>query len=168
MTPAERLALSRLAIVEHLERREHGHDHRDGQADQASADAKQSDGGDTRSAGREGNRRPGQGQSRRSGWLGGMTRAARTWWRHHPAQLALEVATPTLRSYMRRKPFQVLGISLAVGAALVVTRPWRLVSLTTVLIAMVKSSQLTDVVMSALTDVHDWQPAAGEGARRRG
>ena len=171
MTPAERLALSRLAIVDYLERREHGRDHRDAQSDQASAEAEaeaDAEGDGDREAAQPAGRRPSQRQSHRSGWLGGVTRAARTWWRHHPAQLALEMATPTLQSYMRRKPFQVLGISVAVGAALAVTRPWRLISLTTVLIAVVKSSQLTGVVMSALTDVHDWQPAASEGARRLG
>jgi hypothetical protein len=41
------------------------------------------------------------------------------------------------------------------------------VSLTTVLIALVKSSQLTGTLMSALTDVHDWHPAS-DGARRQG
>ena len=105
---------------------------------------------------------------RRRGWLGGLTNAARAWWRSHPAQLALEVVTPALQSYTRRKPFQVLGIAAAAGAAIVVTRPWRLISVTTVLIALVKSSQLSGVLMSALTDVHDWQPAADEGVRRRG
>lgn len=90
--------------------------------------------------------------------------AARTWWRHHPAQLAVEMVTPALQSYTRHRPFQALGISAAVGAAVVITRPWRLISLTTVLIALVKSSQLTGVLMSAVTDVHYWQPAASEGA----
>lgn len=169
MTPAERLARSRLAIVEHLERREHGRDHRDDRADEADTDT-QAEADEESESGAAPRARPrsAQRQSRRSGWLGGVTRAARTWWRHHPAQLALEMATPTLQSYMRRKPFQVLGVSVAVGAALVATRPWRLISLTTVLIAVVKSSPLTGVVMSALTDVYDWQPAAGEGARKRG
>lgn len=167
MTPAERLALSRLAIVEHLQGREHGRGHRDAQEDEAGANMP-GDGAVRRSAGGDAARRPPQGPSRRGGWFGGMISAARSWWRHHPAQLALEMATPPLQSYMRRKPFQVLGISVAVGAVLVMTRPWRLVSLTTVLIAVVKSSPLSGVVMSALTNMHDWQPATGESARRRG
>lgn len=155
MTPAERLARSRLAIVQHLEGREHRHEPRGAQPDDAT-DA------DTDGAPRA--ERAGawsrQSSRRRSGWFGGVTSAARTWWRHHPAQLAVEMVTPALQSYTRRRPFQVLGISAAVGAAVVVTRPWRLISLTTVLIAVVKSSQLTGALMSALTDVHDWQPAA--------
>lgn len=138
MTPAEKLDRSRLAIIEYLERREHRGEPR---ADDGSPDDGDGDGhffsGD--------------------GWLGGVTSAARAWWRHHPAQLALEMATPSLRSYMRRRPFQVLALSAGVGALLVVTRPWRLISLTTLVVAIVKSSQLSGVVMSALSDAHGWQ-----------
>ncbi|MDB5946887.1 MAG: hypothetical protein JWQ33_1913 [Ramlibacter sp.] len=160
MTPAERLARSRLAIVEHLQRREHRHDHRSAEADAASEEAD--------AAGGQGDARQSRQSRRGGGWFAGVSGAARSWWRHHPAQLAFELVTPGLQSYARRKPFQVLGISAAVGAALVITRPWRLISLTTVLIAVVKSSQLTGAVMSALTDVHDWQPAPPQGTRRQG
>ena len=164
MTPAERLARSRLAIVEYLDHREQRHDDRptSGEDAEGGADVDAADSVDGKGANRRA-RRP-----RSRGWLGGVMNAARTWWRDHPAQLALEIVTPALQSYTRRKPFQVLGISAAAGAAIVVTRPWRLISLTTVLIALVKSSQLTGVLMSALTDVHEWQPSAGAGARRRG
>ena len=140
MTPAERLALSRLAIIEHLERRERRHDPHSVERDEERAD-------------NDGTARPPRRAGR--GWFGGAVNAAKTWWNHHPAQLALELANPALQSYARRKPFQLLGISAAFGAALVLTRPWRLVSLTSVLIAVVKSSQLTSVVMAALTDASD-------------
>ena len=160
MTPAERLARSRLAIVQHLERREHRHDPRGAETEEAP----EADGGPHADRPLASSR---QSSRRRGGWFGGVTGAARTWWEHHPAQLAVEMVTPALQSYMRRKPFQVLGISAAVGALVVVTKPWRLISLTTVLIAVVKSSQMTGALMSAITDVHDWQPAS-EGARRQG
>ena len=140
MTPAERLALSRLAIIEHLERREHRHERADSGPDSGRDEP------DSKAMGRTVHR-----PRRRRGWFGGVLNAARTWWNHHPAQLALELVTPALQSYARRKPFQLPGIAAATGAALVLTRPWRLVSLTSVLIAVVKSSQLTGVVMSALT-----------------
>lgn len=141
MTPVERLALSRLAIIEHLERRERRHDPHSVERDEQRAEHNDGTARPPRRAGR--------------GWFGGAVNAAKTWWNHHPAQLALELATPALQSYARRKPFQLLGISAAFGAALVLTRPWRLVSLTSVLIAVVKSSQLTSVVMAALTDASD-------------
>jgi hypothetical protein len=141
MTPAEKLDRSRLAIIEYLERREHRGEPR------ANADAPDGDDG-----GHEGGH-----LFSSDGWLGGVASAARVWWRHHPAQLAVEMATPALRSYMRKRPFQVLALSAGVGALLVVTRPWRLVSLTTLVVAIVKSSQLSGVVMSVLSDTQGWQ-----------
>ncbi len=136
---AEKLAASRRAIVEYIQRRER---RRDGGEEQAAAD--EGDQGD-------------ESQPRERGWLGGLTHAARTWWRHHPAHMALEVATPLLASYTREKPVQVLGIAAAAGAALVILRPWRLLSLTTVLLAVVKSSQLSGVLMSAMAAADGWQ-----------
>ena len=73
------------------------------------------------------------------------------WWRYHPAHMAVDLATPLLRSYAQRKPLQLLGISLAAGAALTFTRPWRLISLTTLVVALLKSSQLSQVFMAAMS-----------------
>lgn len=141
MTPADKLARSRLAIIEYLERREHR-----GEAHAASEPASH-DGAPDHEAGLFSG----------EGWLGGVTSAARTWWRNHPAQMAVEIVTPSLQSYMRRKPFRVLALSVGVGALLVLTRPWRLISVTTLVVAIVKSSQLSGVVMSALSDAKGWQ-----------
>jgi hypothetical protein len=146
MTPADRLARSRLAIVEHLQRREN---RREGRHAHEEATEESGDGEPEQDEG-----------SSRGGWFHGLSGAARSWWRHHPFQLAVEMTRPMLQSYLRRKPFTVLGISAAVGVALVVTRPWRVISVTTLLIAVVKSSQLTGAVMSALTSAQDWQPQA--------
>ena len=141
MTPAEKLARSRLAIIEYLAPREHRREAR--ASSEASAEDQAEDGGPDRPFG--------------GGWLHGMSSAARTWWNHHPAQLVVEMATPALQSYLRKRPFQVLALSAGVGALLVVTRPWRLISLTTLVVAIVKSSQLSGVVMSALSDAQGWQ-----------
>jgi hypothetical protein len=85
------------------------------------------------------------------GWFDHVLHGVRTWWRYHPAHMAVELATPLLRSYAQRKPMQMLGISLAVGAALTFARPWRLISLTTLLVAVLKSSQLSQVFMAAMS-----------------
>lgn len=143
MTPGEKLDRSRLAIVEYLEGRERRSD-RPRTAHEATPSG-------------AGANEPRGSRPSRGGWVGGMSAAARTWWRHHPAQMALEMATPTLQSTLRKRPFLVLGISAGVGAMLVVTRPWRLISLTTLVVAIVKSSQLSGVVMSALSDAQGWQ-----------
>jgi hypothetical protein len=154
MTPAEKLARSRLAIVEYLARGEKHHDRRERQERSATSGPPE---GDTGWSGtQEENQDHPEGFFSR-GWMGGMSSAARAWWSHHPAQMAVEMATPALRSYMRKRPFQVLALSAGVGALLVVTRPWRLISLTTLVVAIVKSSQLSGVVMSALSDAQGWQ-----------
>lgn len=80
---------------------------------------------------------------------------ATSWWRHHPAHTALELATPVLSSYAARKPFQYLGIAALAGAVIAVARPWRLVSMTGLLVAVLKSSQLSSVVMSAMAGADD-------------
>ncbi|GAC1602465.1 MAG: hypothetical protein NVS3B2_06130 [Ramlibacter sp.] len=149
MTPSEKLARSRLAIVEYLARNER----RDDDPGADAMDAEPGAIGDKAKAGRR-ERRP-----RRGGWIGGMASTARAWWEHHPAQMALEMASPVLSKAMRKRPFQILAVSAGIGALLVVTRPWRLVSLTTLVVAIVKSSQLSGVVMSALTDAQGWHAA---------
>ena len=73
------------------------------------------------------------------------------WWRNHPAHLALDVARPVVSSYAEGHPFQLLGISAGLGAAVVLLRPWRLMSLTGVLMAAVKSPQLSGVISSLLS-----------------
>src|SRR5438067_13696682 len=78
---ANRLAHSRLAIVEHIARRERRHDPREEPAPPAY-------GGEPPP--REEPPPPG------TGWMGRVQHAVRMWWRYHPAQMAVEVATPVL------------------------------------------------------------------------
>ena len=77
-----------------------------------------------------------------------LTRTVQAWWRHHPAKVALEIAEPVLDQYAKNKPYQLLGIAAAAGAAAVLVRPWRLVSVTGLLLATLKSSGLANVALS--------------------
>ena len=135
---SDKLASSRQAIVEHIARRQRRHDPREEQA------------GPTRPGladllGDEPPPEPG------SGWFGHLGHAVRTWWRYHPAHMAVDLASPLLRSYAARKPLELLGIALAAGAALTFARPWRLISVTTLLVALFKSSQLSHLFMAAMS-----------------
>lgn len=135
---SDKLARSRQAILEHVARRQRRHDPREeipghafsdesfGYADEPPLD-------------------PG------AGWFGHLSHGVKTWWRYHPAHMVVELATPLMRGYARRKPLQLLGISLAAGAALTFARPWRLISLTTILVALLKSSQLSHLFMAAMS-----------------
>lgn len=85
------------------------------------------------------------------GWIGHLMYAVRTWWRYHPAHMVADLASPLLHEYARRKPMQLLGISLAAGAALTLARPWRLISITTIVVALLKSSQLSHLLTAAMS-----------------
>lgn len=135
---ADRLSRSRRAILDEIQLRDRS---------TGSASARrwraQSDGGEPED--------DDELRGRASGWLPRLRRAARTWWRHHPAHMGLELATPALSAFAQRKPLQFLGIAAASGALLVIARPWRLVSVTGLLVAIAKSSQLSTVLLSALS-----------------
>ena len=134
----DKLARSRQAILEHLARRQRRHDPREeieGQAFSAGEDY-------------PGEELP---PAASGDWWGHFRHAVRTWWRYHPAHMAVDLASPLMHEYARRKPLQLLGISLAAGAALTLARPWRLISLTTLLLALLKSSQLSNLFMAAMS-----------------
>jgi hypothetical protein len=133
---SEKLARSRQAILEQMARRQRKHDPREETAPGFSADSRYPD---------EEPPDPG------SGWFGHLGHAVKTWWRYHPAHMAAELASPLMREYARRKPMQLLGISLATGAALTFARPWRLISVTTLLVALLKSSQLSNLFVAAMS-----------------
>ena len=89
------------------------------------------------------------------GWMAHALHAVRTWWRYHPAHMAVDIATPMLSSYARRKPVQYLGIAAAVGAVVLFARPWKLISVTGLAVAVLKSSQMSALLMSALSSSHN-------------
>jgi hypothetical protein len=135
---ADKLARSRQAILEHVARRQRKHDPREETAQGfTAADGYPEDDEEPAEPG--------------SGWFGHMKHAVRTWWRYHPAHMAIDLASPLMRSYARQKPMQLLGISLAAGAALTLARPWKLISLGTLLVAVLKSSQLSHLFMAAMS-----------------
>jgi len=92
---SEKLARSRQAIIEHLARKQRKHDPRETLEGQ---DFEQGWGDDDEEA------RPGGG-----GWWGRMAHALKVWWRYHPASVAVELTTPLVRGYARRKPVQLLA-----------------------------------------------------------
>jgi hypothetical protein len=137
---ARRLARSRLAIVNQIKRREHP--------------TQGGDSGSRREPVREGAQES-EPEPGGPGWFARLRRAARAWWRYHPAHLGLELVTPALASYGRKKPMQYLGLAAALGGVIVLARPWRLISVTGLIVAIAKSSQLSSVVLSALSTSDD-------------
>ena len=80
----------------------------------------------------------------------GLRHSASVWWHGHPARLALEVAQPVFEKYARAQPMKVMGICAATGAVLVLIRPWRLISLTGLLVAGLKSAQMSALASAVL------------------
>jgi len=144
----DRLARTRLAIIAQVQRRGRGN-RDDGAAREQRAQERQREHAQadwTSYEEREWEERGGIG-----GWFSHAKRALRTWWRHHPAHMGVELATPVLSDYAYRKPVQYLAIAAAVGAVVVVARPWRLITVGGLLAALLKSSQVSTLVMSALS-----------------
>lgn len=81
-------------------------------------------------------------------WPSAVARAVRTWWRHHPVSMAVDVAKPVVGRYAKGHPFKLLGVAAAAGAAIVLIRPWRLLSVGGILLAAVKSAAVPSVLMS--------------------
>ena len=85
------------------------------------------------------------------GWFGHLQHGVRTWWRYHPAHMVADIATPLLRNYAHRKPKQLLGIAFAAGAVLTFARPWKLISITTIIVALLKSGQMSHLLTAAMS-----------------
>ena len=79
-----------------------------------------------------------------------LRQAAGAWWQAQPARLALEVAEPLFVRYTQAHPVRVLAVAAAAGAAFVLLRPWRLISITGLLVAALKSTQLSALAAAVL------------------
>ena len=127
-TPQERLASTRKAIVRHMSREQSRED--EAQDNAGEHDAAYAGGGGT--------------------W-GIFKDALGAWWHHHPVSVAFGLARPVIGKYAEEKPLQLLGIAAAAGAAAVVLKPWRLVSLGSLLLATLKSSEISGALLSMLS-----------------
>jgi hypothetical protein len=141
---SDKLDRNRQAILDYVARRERRHDPRE-EPPRPQAAGSYADDRAYGDGGEEEHPDPG------SGWMGHLLHALRTWWRYHPAHMAVDLAEPLLQQYARRKPMQMLGISFAAGALLTFMRPWKLISVTTVIVALLKSSQLSHLFTAAMS-----------------
>ena len=73
-----------------------------------------------------------------------------SWWHEHPARSAVLLIESATAEYARRKPLQVVTVAAAAGAAVVLLRPWRMVSATALLLTLLRSSNFTGMASSAL------------------
>ena len=71
---------------------------------------------------------------------------ARHWWQRHPVHAAGELARPLLERYAREEPLKLVAAAAAVGAIVVLARPWRLLTASAVLAAVFKTSDVAGVI----------------------
>lgn len=133
LTPQERLAISRKALLRHMSRRRPAYE----EPSLADLEAQE----------------PQPGPAPGGAWSL-VKYAVRNWWQRHPASAVAELARPLLDDYAHDHPFKLLGFSAGAGAAIVVLRPWRMVSVG-VLLAALKSSGLSAALLSGM---HSLQP----------
>ena len=134
ISPQERLAISRKAIVRHMNRH-----HPEAQEKLAI----EGDDGDEIRAG----------ESAERSKFSRIKHLARMWWHRHPASAIADLASPLLDDYAKTHPFKLLGASALTGAALIIIRPWRMVSASALLIAAVKSSGLSNTLLTMLSSM---------------
>lgn len=146
LTPLQRLAASRRAIVQTMNRDRREHNYGDG-PDGASAQPADAEDDPYASASRA-NRTHSSGLN---GLWRFVRRTASTWWRSHPACLAVDVVHPMVEKYTQANPLKLIGLAAAVGAAVVIAKPWRLISITGVLVAALRSTQMSSLIASVLS-----------------
>ncbi|MDM0051810.1 hypothetical protein [Variovorax sp. J22R115] len=86
------------------------------------------------------------GTSAQFAWGAVAQNVARRWWRRHPANAVAQVARPLLERYAREEPAKLMAAAAGVGALLVLIKPWRLLSITAVVAAALKTSDTADLV----------------------
>jgi hypothetical protein len=73
-----------------------------------------------------------------------------SWWHEHPARSAAMLLQSATSEYARKKPIQAVAVAAAAGAAIVLLRPWRMVSATALLLTLLRSSNFTGMASSVL------------------
>ncbi len=151
LTPQQRLALSRRALVRQLHGGSDAYDDEHLASGQGPNDdleyAQRDPSMQALPHGERGGHAPGIGAGV---WLSMGRSVAQRWWRRHPAHALGQLARPLLERYARKKPAKLMAIAAATGAVVVLVKPWRLLSVTAVLAAVLKTSDMADVVSSLM------------------
>lgn len=67
-----------------------------------------------------------------------------------PANAVGQLARPLLDRYAREQPAKLMAAAAAAGALVVLVKPWRLLSITAVLAAALKTSDVADLVTTLM------------------
>lgn len=131
LTPQQRLSLSRRALIAQLHEKDLASN--PDWLDEAPDESPRQDSG-----------------RQRSPWTAVAGHVVRRWWRRHPANAAGQLALPMLERYAQEQPAKLVAAAAATGALVVLVRPWRLLSITAVLAAVLKTSDVADLVTTLM------------------
>lgn len=132
LTPQQRLAISRRALVQHLR-------------GDPPPELPQS-----QAASGKPRKRATPGFLDRFAWMPMVRSVAQRWWRRHPANAVGQLARPVLDRYARQEPGKLVAVAAASGALIVLIRPWRLLSAGAIVAALMKSSDIADMVTTLM------------------
>jgi len=71
------------------------------------------------------------------------------WWSRHPLNSAVDLGRPFLEDMAQRQPGRLMAYGAGTGALLMVIKPWKLLSLATVLSLAFRTSDLTGLIAGA-------------------
>ncbi|MGJ7520326.1 hypothetical protein ACSFA0_07495 [Variovorax sp. LT1P1] len=71
------------------------------------------------------------------------------WWSRHPLNSAVDLGRPFLENMAERQPGRLMAYGVGTGALLMVVKPWKLLSLATVLSLAFRTSDLTGLIAGA-------------------
>jgi len=73
------------------------------------------------------------------------------WWHRHPLHGVVQLGQPLLERYARRHPGRLVAYGAGTGALIWVLKPWRLLSVATVVTLLFKSSDLSGMMSGVVT-----------------
>ena len=83
-------------------------------------------------------------------WASLLEAGFASWWHAHPARAGALLLRSATEEYARKKPCQAMVVAATAGAALVLFRPWRLVSASALLFSVLRASNFTGMATSVL------------------
>jgi hypothetical protein len=78
-----------------------------------------------------------------------------SWWRRNPLSSVVQLSEPFLENYAKRHPAKLVAYGAGAGALLWILKPWRLLSVATVVGLVLKSSDITGVITDVIKKNRD-------------
>ena len=95
-------------------------------------------------------------------WVSLVESGLSSWWREHPLHAGALLVKSATVEIAQRKPLQLVAVAAVAGAAIVLLRPWRLVSASALALSLWRSSNFSgmtsDVLQSAVESLQERKP----------